>query len=303
LDSTAELLRHLDPQVVLHTATMLPLWSAAQRLPDAVFARIREAGYGLWLPLHMTLTLQLMRAVAQSGLDIDVVNAPFPDFVNPALGKVGLAPLAGCGNVDSLANGLRLQVARRFSRSIHDVQVYMVAPHYVCQSFINNFSSGGVPYHCQVFVGGLDVTEQVPVEECCAEAARSMSGVPIEPPIASSAVKLALACTNEQPLFAHAPGPNGLAGGYPILIKRHDVRIELPPAIDLETATVINTTGLVKEGIKDVGNDGTVFLTEAVADCLREVFDLNWSSYRLEDAQENARALMAAVDAYASGTA
>jgi len=95
VDEAAELLRKWNPSIVCNM-TSLQSWWVVDELPKEIWSRLEtEAGFGPWLPMHLTLTHRLMQAVQKCRIKTLVVNCSFPDLTNPILGSVGLAPPAG----------------------------------------------------------------------------------------------------------------------------------------------------------------------------------------------------------------
>ena len=95
IDATAELLKKIKPDVIVNSAALKTWWVAQASLPKETFVKLDEAGYGPWLPFHLTLIHKLMTAVKKSGIKRPVVNCSFPDAVNAILGKLGMAPTVG----------------------------------------------------------------------------------------------------------------------------------------------------------------------------------------------------------------
>lgn len=292
VDATATLIREVRPSVILHAATLLPIPVMAQRLGPELFSRMRKAGFGAWLPLHLLLTMRLMQAVRQVEDPPDVIDFPFPDFVNPVLSGLGLAPLAGCGNVDNTAGLLRLMVAQKWDVDPHDVHVYMIAPHAVNEAFSREGSSAGHEYHCRVYVSGIDVTSDVPVEQMLAEGTAKISAGPSEARVASSGVKAALSILNRTREHMHAAGPKGLPGGYPVRLAPGKVEVLLPPGLDLKEAVRINTAGQAAAGIERIASDGTVYCTETAVEFMREEFGYDARALKPSDSEERANELL-----------
>lgn len=292
VDATATLIREIRPSVILHAATLLPIPVMAQRLPPDLFSRMRKAGFGAWLPLHLLLTMRLMQAVQQVEDPPDVIDFPFPDFVNPVLGNLGLAPLAGCGNVDNTAGLLRLMVAQKWNVDPRDVHVYMIAPHAVNEAFTRDGSSAGHEYHCRVYVSGIDVTPEVPVEQMLAEGTAKISAGPGEARVASSGVRAALLLLRNTREHTHAAGPKGLPGGYPVRLAPGNVEILLPPGLEMKEALRINTAGQAPAGIARIGPDGTVYCTETAVHFMKEEFGYDAQAFKPSDADERANELL-----------
>ncbi|NIP67020.1 hypothetical protein GWO18_02755, partial [Candidatus Bathyarchaeota archaeon] len=55
VEGTAETLREEEPDLIFN-ATTLQSWWVIGMLPDEVYEKLLGAGFGPWLPLHLTLT-------------------------------------------------------------------------------------------------------------------------------------------------------------------------------------------------------------------------------------------------------
>ncbi|MEI6628342.1 MAG: hypothetical protein WCN27_02940 [Alphaproteobacteria bacterium] len=82
IEQTAETLKEVNPDVIFSTAT-LQSWRVITELPKDVFLELDQAEFGPWLPMHLVPVHKLMKAVKLSGVKSIVVNAAFPDAVNP----------------------------------------------------------------------------------------------------------------------------------------------------------------------------------------------------------------------------
>lgn len=292
VDATASLIRQLRPRVILHTAALLSVPTMAARLGPELFQRLREAGFGSFLPLHLFLTLRLMQAVRQVEEPPDVIDAPFPDFVNPALNTVGLAPLAGCGNADLISGLARLLVARARNVDPHDVHIYYIASHSVNESFLRTASPGRAPYYLRVYISGIDATKEVQAEDLLADAAKRMYGIPTESHPASSGVKMIVSLLRGDRAHIHAPGPNGLPGGYPVRLSPGKAEVLLPPGLSLEEAVRMNWIGLQVGGIEGIAPDGTVYCTEEAVAFMHDVVGYDARSFQVLETEERAKELL-----------
>jgi hypothetical protein len=94
----SEALMKAKPDVIVNAATLQSWWAITQ-LPSEIRRKLEVgARFGPWLPMHLTLALNLMRSQSEADSKIPVVNVAFPDAVNPVLGRLGLAPTCGAGN-------------------------------------------------------------------------------------------------------------------------------------------------------------------------------------------------------------
>ena len=116
IDQTAHTIWSFQPDVIFTTVTVQPS-SAISRLPAPLFEKLRHAGAGPWLPLTLILLYRLMQAIKQTGLDPLVMNGAAPDNAHAVLGKVGLAPTTGVGNLANSIPAIKKAVASQlFSR-------------------------------------------------------------------------------------------------------------------------------------------------------------------------------------------
>ena len=90
--------------------------SAISKLPKPAFEKLVQAKPGPWLPLTLVLVYKLMQAVKQTGLPITVLNGGSPDNAHAVLGKVGLAPTSGIGNLALAVPPLKQALAVQFHR-------------------------------------------------------------------------------------------------------------------------------------------------------------------------------------------
>ncbi len=298
VDATAETLARHGPDVVFHAATLLAPRRLA-RLPPPAGARLAAGPLGPWLPLQVVLVHRLMQAVARSGNAIRVVNAVYPDAVNPLLAGVGLAPWIGAGNLANNVPGLRRALAGQLGRPLDEVDVRLVMHHAVSTRIHRRGTAGGAPYHLTALLGGEDVTARVDPEALFRELAaawRRPGGATGQLMAAASSAALLQAMTGEARTIVHAPAPAGLAGGYPVELDGGRVELRLPPGLTAARAIALNEAAQRLDGIEQIGG-GTVRFTEDAAALVREVLGHERRQMSLGDAAEQAGELRARVRA------
>lgn len=285
---------HQEEAEVIYNSTTLQSWWVITQLPKALYQEIDEARFGPWFPMHFVLAHKLMKAVKASGIQAHVANAAFPDAVNPALGKLGLAPTVGIGNIDNLAPSLRLAVSRKLNIPLPSVTIFLIAPHFFSYYTSRFGQTGGCPYLLKVMVHDKDVTSQLNSDELFADLlkyARRPSSLKAHPVVAASAVKIIRGLFHDTRELGHAPGPNGLPGGYPILISSSGVEVVLPQGISLEEAVRVNSQAQKFDGIEEIENDGTVLLTDKSAKIMKRLLDFDCQVYKIAQMEEKAREL------------
>ena len=293
IEKTAKVLQEIQPTVIYNSMTLQSWWVITQ-LPQEAYKAIDGARYAPWYPMHFVPAYKLMRAVKKSGIKTHMVNAAFPDLVNPALAKIGLAPTVGIGNIDNLLCSMRLVAAKMFTVPLRSVTIYMVAPHFFSYYAARYGNDGGAPYYLKVMIDDRDVTPKLNKEEFLANViplAKRPGSIQAHPVVASSVCKIITGILFDTKELGHAPGPNGLPGGYPIKLSAKGVDVFLPEGITLEEAVDINNRAQVFEGVESIEKDGTVILTDQSAGIFKKLLDFDCKTYRVEECEAKAREL------------
>jgi hypothetical protein len=302
VDKMAELLSRLKPAIVYNSATLQSWWVITQLPPDA-YKAIDEARFAPWFPMHFLPAYNLMLAVRKSGIKTHVVNAAFPDLVNPVLARLGLSPTAGVGNIDNVVCTLKVVLAKMRNTSLRSVGIYMVAPHFVSYYLTRYGNTGGAPYYLKVMIDDRDVTSQLDMNEVLTNVitlGKRPGGARAHPVVASSVCRIIMGILFDTREISHAPGPNGLPGGYPVRLSSAGVEVFLPDGLTLEEAVRINNEAQVLEGVQSVEEDGTVIITEKSAEVFRKLLDYDCRSYTVENCQEKCRELREKFQRYVS---
>lgn len=244
------------------------------------------------MPTHMALARSLMLAIKASGWQCFVINSGFSDCSNMVLAKRGLAPTIGLGNIDLIVPIIQAGAARRLNVPVSNVQVYAVMHHHHFGSFIKH-RSGFPPYFLRIMVGDQDVTEQLDTDQLVHEEMQEyLSSEHLNPVVATSGVKNALAMINDTGLLSHSPGPQGLPGGYPIRLGSHGAEVFLPAGLTLEAAVAINETCQREDGIECVEEDGTVQYTDKSVQIFKELLNFDLTSLKFDECDERADELI-----------
>jgi len=293
VDATAETISRLQPQIIINCATLQTWWVRYQHLSTEKAERLGQAGAGPWLPTHLALARKLMLAIQASGWQGFVINSGFADSSNMILARRGLAPTIGLGNIDLIVPIIQLGVAKRLDVPIRNVSVYAILHHH----HFGRFKRGAndLPaYFLRVMVGDQDVTGNFDTDQLLHEAVREyLSGEHLNPVVAASGVKNALALLFDTGLLTHSPGPQGLPGGYPVRLSANGAEVFLPSGISLEQAIAINEVGQRADGIERVEDDGTVIFTDEATQIVQEVLDYDLAPLKFDECDERAEELVA----------
>jgi hypothetical protein len=258
-DNSATLSR-IRPDIIFNGASLRSWRSIVQLSNDNAHA-FEYAGFGPWLPMQLAPAYELMRAVKHSGVRLLTVNAAFPDAVNAVLYKVGMAPDTGAGGIANLIPALRLSIARLAMTAPETVQVRLVAQQY----FAYYVASGVLPpwaaYRLRYAVNGVDCTgefEDAQIFRLVCTHFRSLGGININFFNAISAAEVLENLHSPEEIITHAPGPNGLPGGYPVRVGMGQVLLALPYEVPRAEAISVNQLGLREDGIDALHADGSV---------------------------------------------
>jgi hypothetical protein len=267
VEGTAALLARLQPSVIVVAASRHTWWRSAPALA--------ALPYGAWLPLHVGVVRDAVRARDLAGIGARVVGLPFPDAVGPVLAADGVAPDVGAGNVAEIAAKLQLLAARAAGVGREAVDVRLIAHHATERLAFTAFSelagdveeasAGPPPYRGEVRVDG----EPLPDERFRALFTAPhplLEGRETHAITAAATAGTVLALLAEQPRLIHVPAPAGLPGGYPVLAARDSVVLALPDGTREGDAVAVNAVAARWDGLERIAPDGTVTFTRAVAD-------------------------------------
>ncbi|MBA2678445.1 MAG: hypothetical protein H0U76_08645 [Ktedonobacteraceae bacterium] len=292
IEQTAEIIARCQPDLIVCAAT-LARWGTTPTLPQTVGDRLTAAQMGPRLPLHLTLVYKLMQAVRATGHPITVINAIYPDVVNPVLAQVGLAPLTGIGDLANNVPAVRKSIAVKLHRPIEHVDVRLVMARYISY-WMSRKSVENTPFYYTALVHGKDVThllERETIFDLLPTTLKRPGGETGLMMTAASAASVVNGIVNNTETMTHAPGPNGLPGGYPIKVGREGIEIVLPQNLSREEAIQINEAGLRLDGIEKIEHDGTVSFTEENMAILKDTLGYDCRRMPLADVEEQAREL------------
>jgi NAD(P)-dependent dehydrogenase (short-subunit alcohol dehydrogenase family) len=297
-EAVAETVRREAPDIIFSTATMQTWW-LPDLLPPPQAAAVKGAGFGVWLPVHLTLTMKLMRALRDVDYGGITLTAPFPDVVNPILDRLALAPTCGVGNLDEIVPKVRLLAAERLETVPEAVRVLLVAHHALEPAAFGEPMDEIPPHFIRIEHGGQDVTESIGGEELLLSPHPVTPGPATHFLTAGCAVRLIRALLSPSGALLHAPGPNGLPGGYPVIVGTAGVRLAPIEGLTRAEAVDINERSHRFDGIEQIEDDGTAVFSPWAVDVLRR--ELGYTCERLAplEAEQQAEELIARFAEYA----
>ena len=306
ISRNAETLLKIRPDIILNCAS-LQSWRVITQLPAERFAALDQAQLGPWLPMHLAPAYALMRAVKQACPKSLVINAAFPDAVNPILYKVGMAPDVGIGNIANLIPATRCAIAHLAGCLPAQVCAKLVGHHY----FSHSVPRHGLPqgsdatFSLTYWIDGEERTEEHTAEAvfgCVAREFRRLGGVDGQYLTAMSAVTVLENLHADQEVRVHGPGPHGLPGGYPVKVGMGRVLLDLPYGVTREEAIKVNEAGQRLDGISLIRADGTAVFGDAQMHVMQRELNFAMAEMRVSDAAEWAEELGTKYLAYAEAS-
>ncbi|KUF16710.1 hypothetical protein [Streptomyces silvensis] len=247
------LARHRPRVLAICTSDLSP---AETRGPASAWTDlVRAAGFGVTLPLQAATAMRAASACAEASPGTAVVNACFPDAVNPLLHGAGLPVLCGLGNVATLA-----AVIRRDLLLADESRLKVLAHHAHLHS---------PPTPADEVRAWLDDRPLTPTHEIL-ERARRHPRADLNEIGANAGADVVDALTHPRDYYAgHVPAPNGLPGGYPVVLTGHSIALRLPPGTSERQAVARNEQWSGLDGIT-VDRRGKAQFTPAALDALRD---------------------------------
>ena len=292
---TAKIIQEVNPKII-YCATTLQSWWVIDALPKDVHVQLYKdfCGLGPWIPMHLLLVHKLMQAVKKSGTNPIVINSSFPDNVNPVLGKIGLAPNVGIGNIDLIVAPWRKVVSEILNIPLRRVQVYIFGHHYSSYNLGRTGTGLSAPYYLKIMVEDKDVTENFNIQDLAKEIpvrAKRVPGGQINWIVTSSVVKVILGILNDTNELSHAPGPEGLIGGYPVYLNKDGAKVFIPEGMTREKAIKINEEAQKWDGIEKIKKDGTVVFTDIAYNTFKELLDYDCKELKVDEIENRAKEL------------
>lgn len=274
ISMTADIINKVNPDIIFNATTKMSYW-VPTKLPKEVFEKLYFAFTGWQVPMHLTLTYKIMQAVKASGSSARVINASYPDVTNVALDKIGLAPEVGIGNLANVVPVIQKAISIHEKIPLDKIYIRAYGHHHFSYMLPSLGSAENLPYHIEVIYENLNITKYLNFESIFKllptklKRTRGLEGMIMTSASAVNVINSMASGTEE---IIHAPGPNGLPGGYPIIIKEKGIEIVLPQDMSLQEIIKLNVQGQVMDGIQEIDNEGNVHYSLREMDIVKEIF-------------------------------
>ncbi len=271
-DSASDLTEKMEKykaRIVFQTASLQSPWELLGKVKETPWKKLLwEAGNAVVVPLQIALVKRVAAIAKTMNPSPIVVNACFPDHVNPILKYLDLPITSGIGNVAMFAGVMRARYPE------HKVQIVGHLYHY--------FKILGKTHNPEldgprVWIDGKEVPD---VETTLANAFHDLRSVNaqgklINELVGTNSAELLEALLDDTPVATHVPGPNGLPGGYPVTVCDGKVALDLPEACSFDEALAVNKQGAYDMGTAVIDENGfSAYSTTASALLQQHIPDL-----------------------------
>ena len=226
-DSFDTVFGDIAPDLVLNCASHHSPWERSSGWMDLV----ARAGFAVTLPLQAQPAMAVARAAAETGALL--VNACFPDLVNPLLTALGLPVHCGVGNVAVLTASLRtaLDLAPERELRVLGHHVHLYPPRDPADDALAWLDGDLVP----------NVTDLLARQ-------RATPRPELNHITGYTAALLVQDLLTGAEVRTNVPGPLGLPGGYPVLLRDGTIALDLPAGLDTASAVAWNQRAALADG-------------------------------------------------------
>jgi hypothetical protein len=161
-------------------------------------------------------------------------------------------------------------------------------------------NAGGAPFHLTALVGGKNLTHLLDMETVFDLLPTTFKRAPGHLMTAASATIVFEGVANDTGIITHAPGPNGLPGGYPVQLHEKGVEIVLPDDLTIEDAIRLNEGCMEFDGIERIDESGSVYFSDREMSVLKEMFGYECKYMPISEVEGRAKELRAKYVAFAS---
>lgn len=235
--------------------------------------------YGIWTPLAIRFTKNIMEACDKAGTSAIVINTSYSDAVIPWLKSAGKAyPDFGSGNLNHLIPRMKFAAADILGVDDYwNVDIMFAAGHFHDVCISKEGQTEGVKLPLKVYYKGEELN--IPHDRIYAackismpvDQTRNMMNASSNYRIITSVID-AIRTKNYQKVFS--PGFNGNIGGYPVLIEYENGQLNAhidESVFSFEEMNKANRMSMALDGVEDIV-DGKLIYTDALIEKTKRAF-------------------------------
>ncbi len=272
-DSVTAAIKKHKPDFIVNSSRAYP----GLKYGSISWANVRA--YGIWSPLAIRFTKNVMAACDAADTDAVVINTSYSDAVIPWLKSAGKAyPDFGSGNLNHLVPRIQYAAAEMLGvKDFWNVDVMFAAGHFHDVCISKEGQTEGVPLPLKIYYGGEE--KQLAQDEIFArckipmpvDQTRNMMNASSNCRIITALID-AIRTHKTQRLFI--PGFDGNIGGYPVLVGYKEDKLGAwidESVFTFEEMNTADRASMALDGVEDV-RDGTLIYTDALIQKAQKAF-------------------------------
>ena len=256
--------------------------------------------YGIWTPLSIKFTKNIMEACEKADTDAIVINTSYSDAVIPWLKSAGKAyPDFGSGNLNHLIPRMKFAVADILGvDDFWNVDFNFAAAHFHDVCISKEGQTEGVELPLKIYYRGeeKDIPHEDIYKECSismpVDQKRNMMNASSNYRIISAVID-AIRTKENQKVFS--PGVFGHIGGYPVIVgyKNDEISAWIDESVfSFDEMDKANRQSLALDGVEDI-KDATLIYTDDLIAKVKNVFEVDLpKEVKYEDIEKTANFLI-----------
>lgn len=273
IDSIQKAIEKHQPDFIVNSSRAYP----GLKYGSISWANVRA--YGIWTPLAIRFTKNVMEACDKADTNAVVINTSYSDAVIPWLKSAGKAyPDFGSGNLNHLVPRIKFAVADMLGiDDFWNIDVMFAAGHFHDVCISKEGQTEGVELPLKVYYKGEEKNiDQNEIFSRCkismpVDAQRNMMNASSNYRIIDAVIEAVKSKTDQ---LIYTPGVFGNIGGYPVKIGYKDGKLDSwidESVYSFEEMNKADRTSMALDGVEDVTN-GTLIYTDYLIEKAKKAF-------------------------------
>lgn len=274
IDSIAETFSRHQPDFIVNSSRVY----AGLKYGSISWHALRA--YGIWTPLSIRYTRNIMEGYRMAGCRAIVINTSYSDAVIPWLKSAGeLFPDFGSGNLNHLIPRIKFYIAEQYQiDNLNDIDVTLAVSHFHDVVISKEGHAEGLDLLLDVRYQGkhLDAKQSEIFKHCAiampVDQKRNMMNASSNFSIIHAILEAIRLKKREK---IHSPGVQGEIGGYPYIIDGEKMNSYFDESIfSMSQMREANRRSIALDGIENVV-DGKLIYTDALVANVRNAFNVD----------------------------
>lgn len=297
VDSVARCIRDCRPDIIVNSSR------AYSGLKYGSISWKNVRAYGIWAPLAIKYTKNIMEAYEMAESDAIVINTSYSDTVIPWLKSAGKAyPDFGSGNINHLIPRIKFAVAEEYQiEDYWNIDVTYAVSHFHDVVISKEGQTENVSQMIHIQYGGKVLNPDMDkIFSACkipmpTDAKRNMMNASSNFEIIQGILK---AVRHGGKAKLHCPGVFGEIGGYPVILDGtgQDIKACIDEEyFDIDSMRKKNRESIYLDGIENIEN-GSLFYTDELIEKCEKTFGISlMKQVKFEEIETAAQFLIAEV--------